>query len=216
MANPLRIPSAEDFPHGWRWLGRTAIWFITTRNRWRTSRAERKRVVVLDATIQTLREQQSKCPERGLSHMERVHNVSLYFLLVDRDLSFWKLEMVSTFDLQRLRFAARQVALLLYEACDDLSELLGKQFRQSLPALGISETEIREFNAVSKRLSSFKASNEKLLYNDIRNVAAGTQSARFTGIPAQGRSNRSSPSVRTWRRILRYHPPPIRFPRQNH
>ena len=105
--------------------------------------------------------------------MERVYNLSLYLLLLDRDFSFLKLEMVSTFNLPRLLFAARQQALLLYEASDDLSELLGKPFRQSLAALGITETDVGELNAVSKRLNSFKKSNHQFLYNDIRNVAAG-------------------------------------------
>lgn len=54
-------------------------------------------------------------------------NVALYVLLVDRDFSSVRVEMVSTFDQWRLRYTARHTALLLYETCDDLSQLLGKE-----------------------------------------------------------------------------------------
>jgi hypothetical protein len=167
------LPSASDFPRGWRWLGAAVITYLTTRNRWRSTRSERKRRPVLDRTINTLREQQLKCQKYGLSDLQRVNNVSLYLLLVDRDFSFMKTEMVSTFDPQRLRFVARQQALLLWEAADDLTTLLGREFRQSLSTLRIGDAAIGEFNAIVKRLHAFKSTNHKFLYSEVRNVVAG-------------------------------------------
>lgn len=167
------LPSASDFPRGWRWLGAAVITYVTIRNRWRTTRSERKRGPVLNHTINTLREQQLKCQEYGLSDLQRVNNVSLYLLLVDRDFSFMKTEMVSTLDPQRLRFIARQQALLLWEAVDDLTTLLGREFRQSLSSLTIGDVAIGEFNAIAKRLHAFKSNNHKFLYSEVRNVVAG-------------------------------------------
>lgn len=167
------LPSISDFPRGWRWLGAAVITFVTTRNRWRTTRSEQKRRPVLNHTINTLREQQLKCRDYGLSDLERVNNVSLYLLLVDRDFSFMKTEMVSTFDPQRLRFVARQQALLLWEGADDLTTLLGRDFRESLSTLRIGAAAISEFNAIVKRLHAFKSANHKFLYSEVRNVVAG-------------------------------------------
>src|SRR5205823_12388919 len=88
-------PSENDFPAGWRWLGRIVIFLVTTQNRWRTSRKERKRLTELTRTITIFREQQTKARANGLAHRERILNVGLYVLVMDRDFSVLKTEMVS-------------------------------------------------------------------------------------------------------------------------
>src|SRR5437868_13191195 len=42
-----RMPSENDFPAGWRWLGRIVILLVTTRNRWRESCREKKDLIEL-------------------------------------------------------------------------------------------------------------------------------------------------------------------------
>jgi hypothetical protein len=164
------IPSENNFPVGWRWLGRLVILIITSRNRWRTSQGEKRRLIELTRTIKILRDQQSKAREAGLIHKERIFNVGLYLLLMDRDFSFLKIEMVSTFDPWRLRYIARQMGLLTYEACDDLTSLLGKNFRQSLTAIELDETAIQHFNGICQRLNEFRKKHHRLLYTEIRNL----------------------------------------------
>lgn len=166
------IPSENNFPAGWRWLGRLIIFFVTNRNRWRTSRKERKRLIELTRTITTLRDQHRKARANGLSHRERILNVGLYVLLMDRDFSVLKTEMVSTLEPWRLKYTARQIGALVYESCDDLTSLLGKDFRQSLAAVDIKEAEFQRFNEICKQLNEFKKNNHELLYNQIRNVVS--------------------------------------------
>ncbi len=167
------LPSPAMFPRGLRWLGRGLIAGVVLHNRWRSWRRERPRMRILEKTIETLRQQQRKCRDLGLEDMDRVYNVSLYLLLVDRDAASIRAEMVSGFDAQRLRLAARQQALLTYEACDDLTQLLGREFRESLVRLGLTEPSLQTFNATLKQLHAFKRVNHSFLYNDIRNVTAG-------------------------------------------
>jgi len=164
------IPSENNFPFGWRWLGRLVIFFITNRNRLRTFRKEKKRLIDLIRAITIFREQQTKARASGLLHRERILNVGLYVLLMDRDFSPLKIEMVSTFEPWRLKFTARQVGVLVYESCDDLTSLLGKDFRYSLAAMEIREKEFERFNRICKQLNEFKKSHRELLYRQIRNV----------------------------------------------
>ena len=166
------IPSENNFPVGSRWLGRIIILFITSRNRLRTSRKERKRLVELSRTITILRDEHRKARANGFAHRERILNVGLYVLLMDRDFSILKTEMVSTLDRWHLKFIARQVGTLVYESCDDLTSLLGKDFRQSLAAVHINEREFRRLNEISKQLNEFRKDNHDLLYNRIRNVVS--------------------------------------------
>lgn len=65
------------------------------------------------------------------------------------------------------------MGLLLYEVCDDLSHMLGKDFRTSLAALGGESEEIKAFDQACKRLNQFKNTNHEFLYKEIRNLIAG-------------------------------------------
>lgn len=172
-AHTNTIPDPRDLPRGSRWFGKALIFFLTRRNRLQTLRGERKRIPALESAIATLKAQKIKAQELGLVHAERIHNVGLYLLLMDRDFSVLKVDMVSTLENWRLRFVARQMALLLYEVCDDLSHMLGKDFRASLMFLEIGKDEMLEFEQTSKQLSQFKKSNHQFLYHDIRNLIAG-------------------------------------------
>jgi hypothetical protein len=164
------IPSENDFPAGWRWLARLVIFLITSRNRWRTSRNETKRLVELTRTIAIFRDQHRKARNNGLVHRERILNVGLYVLLMDRDFSVLRIEMVSTLELWHLKYIARQIGVLVYESCDDLTSLLGKDFRQSLTAIEIEEAEFQRLNGICKQLNEFRKNNHELLYNQIRNI----------------------------------------------
>ena len=78
--------------------------------------------------------------------------------------------MVSTFEPWRLKYTARQVGVLVYESCDDLISLLGKEFRHSLAALEIKDQEFQHLNEICKQLNEFRKNNHEALYNQIRNV----------------------------------------------
>ena len=95
---------------------------------------------------------------------------------MDRDFAVLKVDMVSTFENWRLKHTARQMGLLLYEVCDDLSHMLGKDFRASLAALEVNGEEMKSFDLACKQLNQFKNTNHQFLYNDIRNLVAGHRS----------------------------------------
>ena len=167
-----RMPSAAQFPPGWRWFGRALIAYLCSRNRRSALAAERKRLPALESAIATIKRELLRARELALLDAERVHNVGLYILLMDRDFAVLKVEMVSTFEEWKLTFTARQVAMLIYEACDDLSSLLGKDFRQSLGALGLTAEKTEQLNKITKRLNQFKHANHRFLYDEVRNLTA--------------------------------------------
>jgi hypothetical protein len=167
-----RMPRADHFPPGWRWLGRALIAHLCDRNRRAALAAERERLPPLESAIATIKRELLRARELGLSNVERLHNVGLYILLMDRDFAVLKVEMVSTFEDWKLAFTARQMAVLIYEACDDLTTLLGKDFRRALEALGLAAESMEQLNKISKRLNQFKNVNRGFLYDEVRNLTA--------------------------------------------
>src|SRR5262249_12903510 len=115
-----------------QWVAQLFKDSLAMTNRWRRTSEERQRLAVLDSTMSTVREQLANARTTGLDHLAGVYNVGLYLLLVDRVFSVVSIEMVSTFEGWPLRYTARHAALLLYEVCDDLTQMLGKDFRASL------------------------------------------------------------------------------------
>jgi len=170
---PKRVsafPRAEDVPRQWRWFARLLTLYLVSRNRRSTLKTERVRVPALDSAILTGKQEIERSRKYGTVHSERILNVGLYVLLMDRDYAVLKLEMVSTSEDWRLKFTARQIALLLYESCDGLTHLLGKPFRESLTFLALPETEMQEFIQIAKDLNAFKNRNHQFLYVDVRNL----------------------------------------------
>jgi hypothetical protein len=170
------VPDHENLPRGWRWLAKLLILFLRSRNQWRTWNVERKRLPILDGTIKIFRDGLERCRKLGLADADRIYNVGLYLLLADRDCAVLKVQMISSFENWNLRFTARQIALLVYEVCDDLIGLLGKQFRQSLITLSATEDDMNKFNKIYQQLTKFTNTNHQFLYNDIRNLVAGHRS----------------------------------------
>src|SRR5436853_6536521 len=108
----MNIPDEKVLPPRLQWLGRLFIDTVASTVRWRISAEESRRLPVLDSTIETLREELTRARKHGLEHMEALFNVGLYALLLDRDFAVVKTEM-ATFDKWRLRFTARQMAVLV-------------------------------------------------------------------------------------------------------
>ena len=69
------------------------------------------------------------------------------------------------------RSFAKSRAVLLYEAAEDLPQLLGPEFRDAIKALGASPEQLSRANAVSSELSRFWHSNREFL-GTIRNALA--------------------------------------------
>jgi len=84
-----------------------------------------------------------------------VFNVGLYLLLLDQDLADFTDDLVCAIGDRRRAFIAKHEAVLLYEAAEDLPQLLGHEFRGAVKALGASEEQLSRLNSVSSDLSRF-------------------------------------------------------------
>jgi hypothetical protein len=100
-----------------------------------------------------------------------VFNVSLYLLLLDDDLAYFTDDLVYAVGERRRRFLAKHEAILLYEAADDLPQLLGKDFRAAVAALGADDPLKKRLNEASSGLHRFWNEHREFL-NDIRNALA--------------------------------------------
>lgn len=98
-------------------------------------------------------------------------NICLYVLLIDQDLSELMNDMVHAIGPHRRKHIARQLAVLLWEATDDLTQLLSTNYRRSLEKFELPAEWMEEFNLSVSRLGAFKRANRDVLSN-IRNMVA--------------------------------------------
>lgn len=136
-------------------------------------KADRHRIDVIDEAIATLYRETETARQKGWLHRERLMNVSLFVLVLERDFAEYRLEMVSSLEPWRLRLTARNVAILLYEASTDLLQMFGKEFRESLQFLEVPDATLTELNLLTKGLNKWKKEHDEFLGNEIRNVCGG-------------------------------------------
>jgi hypothetical protein len=127
----------------------------------------RTRTQALTTTRHTL-EQSTKY---GIENHRIVFNVALYLLLLDQDLADFTDYMVNATGDRKRAFIAKHEAMLLYEASEDITQLIGREFRDAIKALGTSEDQLRRLNAVSSNLNEFWQTNREFL-GTIRKVLA--------------------------------------------
>ena len=139
-------------------------------NRIRHLFLESKRINQLEETIGTIREQHKNAKDKGMEHYERIYNVSLYLLIFEYDIAILKNDALFSVRRWKKGFVARQMAILLYEASQDIPNLLGKDFRTSLIEIRVTEDELKEFNAITKALNKFKNEHKDIL-KKLRNFA---------------------------------------------
>jgi hypothetical protein len=110
---------------------------------------------------------------RGLNagDTQTVFNVGLYLLLLDQDLADFTDDMVSAIGDRRRRFVAKHEAVLLYEAAEDLPQLLGREFRDAVKALGASADHQERLKEASAGLNRFWREHREFL-GDIRKALA--------------------------------------------
>jgi hypothetical protein len=93
---------------------------------------------------------------------------ALYLLLFDRDFSVLKLQMFEADGVWARRFVARQMAVTLAEACEDLSNLLGKEFREAVARLDAPAEDAVRLSAASKAFHDARRAHETRL-RELRN-----------------------------------------------
>ena len=98
-------------------------------------------------------------------------NVGLYLLLLDQDLADFTDDMLGAVGSRRRRFVAKHEAVLLYEAAEDLPQLLGKEFRASVDAIGASNDHRQRLNQAAAGLNQFWREHREFL-GEIRKALA--------------------------------------------
>ena len=129
---------------------------------------EKKRIAVLENAIKSVQSEYDRAKKNDMPHFQRIYNAGLYVLIFEYDIAILKNDALFAIRRWKKNFVARQLAVILYEASDDLPQLLGKEFRNSLKTLQLSEAEWETFNGIMKLISKFKNEHRDLL-NELRN-----------------------------------------------
>jgi hypothetical protein len=133
-------------------------------------RARAKRTARLSA-LETVRRTLQGATRLKAGSATTVFNVGMYLLLLDQDIAYFTDDLICAIGDRRRAFLAKHEAILLYEAAEDLPQLLGREFRDAVKALGASEEQLARLNAVSSDLSQFWQANREFL-GTIRNALA--------------------------------------------
>jgi hypothetical protein len=112
--------------------------------RFRQRLASRKTSQTRSAAIEAARTHLATVHSIKAGGLQKVTNV---ILLLDQDLGEFRHDRIHARSEHRRRFLAKQEAVLLYEAAEDLPQLLGKKFRRAVKDLGTSPELITQLDA---------------------------------------------------------------------
>src|SRR5437868_927418 len=92
----------------------------------------RNRLTVTTGLIATLKKNCEDAQNHGFKSYAVAYNAALFMVLVEQDLSAYSAALYYANSKWHQQFAARGMAVLLYEMVEDIPEVLGKDYRQSL------------------------------------------------------------------------------------
>ena len=146
-------------------------WVVLLRVRVRHRRTAKKKRHARQQTIATTHRTLNGAKGLNAKSIQAVFNVALYLLLMDDDLAYFTDDLGYAIGESRRRFLAKNEAILLYEAAEDLPQLLGKDFRAAVTALGADDALKKRLNEASSGLHRFWDEHREFL-NGIRNAIA--------------------------------------------
>lgn len=111
------------------------------------------------------------CKKNNLEQSKELWNVACYVYITSFDLTIITENLYLTQNEWGRRFFARQSALLIYEAIDDIMNLTGKKFRNMLEQLENAAELKVELKAISTNMNEYKNHNY-LKLQQIRNKSA--------------------------------------------
>jgi len=117
------------------------------------------------AAVRALLEEAHNC---GSDNYVAVHNVGLYILLLERDLSAYSALLFYSKTNWHRQFAARGMAVLLFEVGEDILQLLGKDYYHCLTDLGLGQPWHDELRCIKSGFNQFWREHRKFL-KDVRN-----------------------------------------------
>jgi hypothetical protein len=155
------LPS-EQLKNG---IERIVLLPVRVRHR-RSARAKRKARI---GALETVRNTLQGAARLKAGSATTVFNVGMYLLLLDQDIAYFTDDLICAIGDHRRAFLAKHEAVLLYEAAKDLPQLLGREFRDAVKALGASADQLAQLNAISSDLNQFWQDNRTFL-GTIRNA----------------------------------------------
>lgn len=150
------------------WIERLVLLPVRLRCRARSRPKSKARALALETTRNTLR----SATQLNSGNLKTVFNVGMYLLLLDQDLAFFTDDLVCAIGDRRRAFIAKHEAVLLYEAAEDLPQLLGREFRNAVKAVGASEDLLDRLNSVSSDFNTFWQTHREFLGTLRKTLAA--------------------------------------------
>ncbi|MRR52127.1 MAG: hypothetical protein EG825_14665 [Rhodocyclaceae bacterium] len=137
------------------------------RFRWRN----RKRLTVTESLKATLKARCEEAIRADIPTYQGIYNVGLFVVLVEQDISAYSEAIFFARSEWHRQFYARGLAVLLYEAAEDLPQLLGKQYRTWLQDLELGSEWTNLLNHAGSKLSAFNRSHGQFL-KELRNYVS--------------------------------------------
>src|SRR5215813_10267825 len=125
------------------WIERVVAFPFRLRHKIRAIEKHKARAEALKTVRKTL----EGAARLNAANTKTVFNVGLYVLLLDQDLAFFTDDLVLAIGDRRRAFVAKHEAILLYEAAEDLPQLLGRDFRDAVKALGATPEQLDRLNS---------------------------------------------------------------------
>lgn len=132
---------------------------VLVRHRFRARAKHKARI----SALQTVRNTLQRAARLKAGSATTVFNVGMYILLLDQDIAYFTDDLICAIGDRRRAFLAKHEAVLLYEAAEDLPQLLGREFRDAVKALEASTEQFAQLNAVSSDLNQFWHANRAFL-----------------------------------------------------
>lgn len=137
----------------------------------RTFRARRRKVAALERATTTIRRELQLAQELGLTAIATVYNVALFLMIFERDFLLLRDDVLFARSSWRRQWALRIMVLNIYEATEDIGQLLGKSFRSTLHEFPLTEEDWNAFNALRSGFAQLKRRNRPVL-KELRNAVA--------------------------------------------
>jgi len=125
----------------------------------------------LIATTELFRQTLEACKNRGWNTHAQLWNIGIHINIVHHDLSVLVEQLSMARSLWARKLIARHVVLVLYEAAEDTTQLLGKTIREPLATLGILSKFDSEIRLAREPLDRFWKENSRKLQG-VRSVSA--------------------------------------------
>jgi hypothetical protein len=139
--------------------------------RFRSRRSSRIKHSERTEALESVRNVLIKADAANARNSKKIFNLAFYALLFDQDLAYFTDAIVQAVGDRKRRFLAKNEAILLHEVAQDLTHMLGKDFRQAVSNISAPNHIVSELNSVSSDLNKFWQNHRAYLGN-IRNTLA--------------------------------------------